>query len=262
MSFCVEDGYNTSYIDSVLIALFYKPTHLHELLTQLPEKVMFSYLQELIFSNFVEQVRKNYSINSGLMNEIRNYSVVCGWKNGHPLSELYNVSEYLDFLLTGFNSFPIKIETLSSQSILTNYITLNVHEDSNIKSLLDEWINTTTSKQPYIFEDLPPLVPIYINRNVDGYKIDIKKRIQFHKNNNKSQNNASWIIQSIICYSRVGKGHYYTILYTTYGDWYLFDNNKLPSLLKIDIYDSDIAEKIKQECVLILYRIDDILCNL
>jgi hypothetical protein len=70
MSFCVEDGYNTSYIDSVLIALFYKPTHLHELLTQLPEKTMFSYLQELIFSNFVEQVRKNYSVNSGMKYEI------------------------------------------------------------------------------------------------------------------------------------------------------------------------------------------------
>jgi hypothetical protein len=118
------------------------------------------------------------------------------------------------------------------------------------------------SKAPYKFVNLPSLVPIYIKRKIDGCKVDIKKRIQFHKNNNKSQENASWIIHSIICYSRVGNGHYYTILYTAYDDWYLFDNNKMPSLIKIDIYDSDVAEKIKQECVLILYRIDDILCNL
>lgn len=260
MSFCIEDGYNTSYIDSLLIALFYKPTHLHELLTQLPENIKFTYLQELINTNFVEQVRKNYSINSGYINEIRNCSVICGWKVGSRLTEEYNVSEYLDFLLNGFGAYPITIETTSNESTTVTSIDLKFEEDSNIKNSLANWINALTNDQQYKFVELPPLIPICIDRKHEHIKIDIQKRIKFNKNNkNKLYENASWVIHSVICKSRA---HYYCIVYTTYGDWYLFDNQKLPSILKINITDQDIQDKIKQECVVVLYRIDDILCDI
>lgn len=257
MSFCIEDGYNTSYIDSTLIALFYKPTHLHELLTELPENIKFTYLQDIITTNFVEQIRKNYSISSMYVNEIRNYSIMCGWKNGLQITNSYNASEYLNFLLNGFNVYPITIETVSSQSVTTSCISLTISEDSNLKNLLSNWIDGVTGKAQYKFVDLPQLIPICVERTQDGCKIDIMKKIQF--NNNKTQNNASWIIHSLICQTR---SHYYSLVYTVYGDWYLFDNNKLPSVIKVDITDSNIAEKIKQECVVVLYRIDDILCNI
>lgn len=261
MAFYVEDGYNTSYIDSLLIALFYKPTHLYELLTDIPENIKFSYLQDMISHNLVEQVRKNYSINASIINEIRNYSLMCGWKSGSSITDLYNVTDYLDFLLTGFSCNIINIETLS-YNIKLNYLTFNAKNDSNIKILLDNWISENINKQTYHFVELPTLIPINIKRENENCKIDIKKRIQFDKNNNKSQSSASWVIHSILCYSRVGIGRYYSVIYTTYDNWYLFSNEKLPSMQKIDIKDQNISEKIKQECVLMLYRIDEMLCIL
>ena len=257
MAFCVEDGYNTSYIDSALIALFYKPTHLYELLTEIPEDIKFVYLQEIILSNFVEQIRKNYSISSTYINEIRNYSIMCGWKYGYSITDLYDVQDYLTFLLKGLNSYPMTIETMSSKIVQINCITLNLFEDSTLKKLLNDWIESTTDGIQYKFVDLPQLITIYIDRKKEGTKIDIMKKIQFAKNN--THNNASWIIHSLICKT---KSHYYAVVYTLYGNWYLFDNNKLPSILQIDITNNDISEKIKQECVIVLYRIDDILCNI
>ena len=57
----VEDGMNTSYIDSLLIALFYK--HNNNILTELdkkPQKSCGIYLQELIKEKFIEQAKKVY----------------------------------------------------------------------------------------------------------------------------------------------------------------------------------------------------------
>lgn len=255
MAFCIEDGYNTSYIDSTLIALFYKPTHLHELLTQLPENIKFTYLQDIVMINFVEQLRKNYSINSSYVNEIRNYSIICGWKNMSQITEEHDANEYLLFLLNGFSLCHITIETVSLKSIVSQNIILELTEDSNLKNLLNKWIDVSTNKIQYKFVNLPQLIPIYINRKHEGLKIDIMKKIKFY--NNPTQNTASWIVHSLICKTR---SHYYSLVYTVYGDWYLFDNKKLPSVIKIDITSNDITEKIKQECIIILYRIDDMLC--
>jgi hypothetical protein len=181
---------------------------------------------------------------------------MCGWKTGLPITESYNATEYLNFLLNGFNVYPITIETTTSQSTTTNCITLSLSEDSNLSNLLNKWIDGVTGKTQYKFVNLPQLIPICIDRLKDGCKVDIMKKIQF---NNKTQNNASWVIHSLICQTR---SHYYALVYTLYGDWYLFDNNKLPSIIRVDITDSDISDKIKQECVIALYRIDDILCNI
>jgi len=252
MAFCIEDGYNTSYIDSTLIALFYKPSHLHGLLTDLPEDIKFTYLQDIILTNFVDQIRKNYSISSIYINEIRNYSIICGWKNGLQITNAYDASDYLIFLLNGFNAYPISIETTSLQTIKTNCINLEISEDSNLKILLNKWIDKITQKTQYKFTELPQLIPICINRSRENCKIDIMKKIQFPTN--KTQHDALWIVHSLICQSR---SHYYSLVYTVYGEWYLFDNNKLPSIIKIDITDINTMDKIKQECVIVIYRIDN-----
>jgi hypothetical protein len=52
MTFVVADGLNTSYIDSILMSLFYKSSHLEEMLIQQPDNAEFIYLQEMISNNF------------------------------------------------------------------------------------------------------------------------------------------------------------------------------------------------------------------
>lgn len=278
--FIIENGLNTSYIDSVIMALFYKMTHLQELLSKIPEKNKFSYLQDLI-NNVIDQVRRNCSIDSSFINEIRNYSFICGWKEGMSLVELYNVMDYIDFLLKGFDFGGINFEivelTKNSQNeeskiIKNNYIELSLNSDGDLTEILDKWITVNlieknkNSFSCYHFKEIPLLLPIYINRMSDNkfldYSIDIKKRIKFNKNNDKTQQEMSWVIHSIICFSVSGvnsAGKYYSIIRMENNNWLLFSNDKIPSLSNINIFDKDFSQKIKQECVVVLYRLDDIL---
>lgn len=287
MSIIIADGFNTSYIDSLIVGLFYKTTHINNMLNQIPKNIMYMYLQDLIKINIIENIKNNFSVDSCVANEIRNYSYLCGWKNGlnYNITDLHNVVDYFDFLVSGFDYSKISFELMeiikndtniheNIKHIDVNYIQMNVCDDSDVKLLIEKWIDSIllTSNESsnestiatiayYHFKELPILIPIYLHRfSVDNQfnncMIDIKKRIKFYKNNDKSQLSASWILHSIICYSTIGRGKYYTI-FNDEQNWYLFSDDKIPSIIKIDIKDDIIGKKIKQECVLILYKLDE-----
>jgi hypothetical protein len=275
MTFVVADGLNTSYIDSILMSLFYKSSHLEEMLIQQPDNAEFIYLQEMISNNFIDLARRNFSIDSSIINEIRNYSLICGWKSSSSITELFSVVDYLTFLMTGFNFGGIKMEIVEMTDhdeevrlLNFNYIEVSVYDEDNVDHLLKKWLENCTKKTKtissihYRFAELPMIIPIYINRHTEKditntSQIDIFKKIKFRKNNDKTQDNACWIIHAIICLSSSGSGHYYSLIQVDKKDWYLFSNARIPSLVKIRISDPDVALKIKKECVLILYRLND-----
>jgi hypothetical protein len=279
ITFKVDDGLNTSYIDSLLVALFYKSSIIQNMLINIPENSAFLYLQDQIQRDFVDQIRQNYSISSSLINEIRNYSIICGWKNGFGnIVELFNVSDFYIFLATGFGmgllNFEITPEINNNLNNINNYqnilIKFSTNQPSSIKILLDEWINNNllkinNNKQPtqcYHFKEIPLIITFNIDRsNETKYvSIDIMKKIQFCKNNNEHQNNLSWVIHSIVCLENSRKSSYYSIIKYDENNWYLFDNNKIPSLNKIDIKnDLVLQNKIKNESVLIIYKLDDMI---
>ena len=76
----VENGYNTSYINTLLFSLFYRPNkYLDELLNKNMNNPSAYYLQELIKENFVGPIRKHFSISNENINEIRNYLMINNW---------------------------------------------------------------------------------------------------------------------------------------------------------------------------------------
>jgi phage gp36-like protein len=242
ISFIVSNGLNTSYIDSLLMALFYVHTELNEVLIQDPCDVKFVYLQELINQNFIKKVKNNYSIDISIINEIRNYSIMCGWKNEGNITDLYPVIDYMIFLMDGIGFGFICEDKLK-------YIEIYINYNTDIKTLLNVWINKHINFDTFDeFEKSTMLIPIYFNRTIGtSYKIDIKEKIKFR------HNKISWIIHSIICFTNTGGGNYYTILKSN-DNWFLFSNEKIPSLIEIQIKDVEISNKIKQECVLVFYK--------
>jgi hypothetical protein len=257
------------------------------MLTQEPNNNKFVYLQELINNNFVDQIKRNFSVDGSITNEIRNYSFICGWKNGGNITDLYNVADYLKFLMKGIGFGGINIELLEhdekdlqepcfkdidiTKTLEFQVIELNVTEDSNIKNLLDKWIDKNIKKNKtslisFKLMELPMIIPIRINRTNENsnnltFCVDIMEKIRFKNHTNKNQNKTSWIIHSVICFSNSGGGNYYSIVQGNDNQWYLFSNDKMPSFFKINILEKDISEKIKQECVLILYRLNDDICK-
>lgn len=208
--FVIENGYNTCYIDALLMSLFYKPScYLDGLLISEPKDPIHIYLQEIIKTKFVDKVRKNISVCADVMNEIRTYANICGWKQNLPeeLFEQQDVNEFYTFLLDVINSPLIEIqrqtisEALDSKSDLGEiekipFINLNVPSDvdsTTIKELLNIWMNNNmvdikreiiNKKGIKTIESVKGLniykimnVPTFVGISLNRFSLDSNKRV-------------------------------------------------------------------------------------
>ena len=275
----VENGMNTCYIDALFVALFYKETpYTNFILETTPKNPTGYYLQELIKSKFVEPIRKHYSITSNIINEIRNYALICGWASDGNIDGQKDCSEFYTFMADLFNIPNLEFEILEiKNNTITNnthksilpFIPLSPNTNNTIRSLLIDWINTKIINNDieinhcYKLTNIPQFIILNVNRfNYNGirnnYKIDIMKRIKFFGNNDTSQNYLKWKIHSMVCHKGESckSGHYYAITTTHCKKWLLFDDNLVPSFEQIDLEDDDIQNKIMLEAVLIIYILD------
>jgi hypothetical protein len=248
--FIVEAGLNTSYIDSLFVSMFYKPSYIQDILID-TEKVNDVdtenendildriYLQDIIYHYFVRNMRNKYTISFQTINELRNQLVYLGWKENENIVDLFEIHELYDFL----------IKKIYKNSLISFEL-----ENNKINNLINTWINDNLGK--YKLKDIPKFISIYFDRkkNNNNYLVDIKEGINFEKNNiDDDQKEYLWRIHSIICFSN--PGHYYSIVFDG-SEWFLFSNKKLPALIKINIKDEDIVMKIKQECIFVMYTLD------
>jgi hypothetical protein len=273
----IESGYNTSYISSLFIALFYKQSFFDNIINYNSKIKCFDYLQFLIKHNIIDQIRRNYSIETSILNEIRNYCVICGWKKEENITNLFDVADFYKFLVFNFDSETIKFVCLNNMnnnneisSDCNKYLNLieidiNTTKINNINLsidiLLDEWVNNNiTFNGKFIFKEVPNIISIYIKRNYENKfnnkSIDIMKRIKINGNNNVQQNYITWKIHSLICYSEINP-HYYSLILTEKNEWCLFDDTMKSSIVKIsNMKNEDFTNKIKTECVMLFYKLD------
>lgn len=304
IKFIVEDGYNTSYIDSLFMGLFYSSSGIEYEFLNSNLDPKYHYLQDIIKWKFLDTVRKGFSVTYDTINEIRNYMFQqCGWLNNtnhekEELTDIYsqqNISKFYEFLLNIFNGTLIETQkeitdvknniVKQEAKNLYHYISFNIDDTSksySVKSLLDDWFGDSMKKnisgkaESQIIEtiyakNIPFIIALEINRFKNTTKnyipVDIKKKIRLHFKLNSDEkmemrwlyNNVRWLFHSVICHTgnSIKNGHYYVLL--TRGEkWYLFDNSMIPCITEVRMTDKKIADKIKSECVLIIYRRQDI----
>lgn len=242
----IEKAINSSYIDNLFVSMFYKQSHIQNLLCENINDVKFLHLQDLIYKYFVLNMRFNYVVSSELINEIRNYMVYCGWKNNENFMSLFEIHELYDFILSK-NKKLFEYENKKNEKMYLNYINLDVDNDTNIKSLLE---NYDLKNEDYELKEIPNFIAIRINRlNKNNNTVNIMKGIKFSKINNKY-----WIIHSIICFSK-SENNYYSII--VFGNnWYMFNNLKSINLIEINIKNTETALKIQRELVFLFYTSD------
>lgn len=238
--FVVENGFNTCYISSLLMALFYKASYLDVILQSEPKTDIFIYLQEIIKTKFVERVRNGTSVLADVMNEIRSIANICGWLNHEELMEQQDVNELFAFIAnqTNLPTIDIQRETITEgiehKSDLGEietlpFLTLPVPDDRDeisIKNLLDKWMNNNTvdiqrdtlkdgnkvvenvkGLNIYRIMNVPMTIGISLNRfgstthTRSQTKIDIQKRIKFHNTGCDADAGLKWRIHSIICHT-------------------------------------------------------------
>ena len=278
----IENGINTCYIDSLLVALFYQQSAIDDILNHDPKDACMIYLQELIKSRFVEKMRHRVSIGTDDINMIRNYAVQNGWCNDScDIYEQQDVSEFYNFLLNGFSANYLEFEKIkmnnsdgTNNGLIEKLPFIPLHPSieegtTSVRELLIKWINNTltetnNTEQQYCYclKTIPSYLPLCINRFTNQgerihTQVDIMKRIKLFEISDKMQSNIKWKIHSIICNASITpkSGHYYTVLLVN-DMWILFDDTQVPSFKQVDINDRQFADRIMRECVMIFYILE------
>ena len=249
-NFIIEDGYNTSYIDSLLMGLFYTPSLIENIfLNTVPKKLDNIYLQEIIKDKFVDIIKNGKSVLFDTINEIRNIFFMYGWLDYETICNNQNINVFYNFIAETLIT-PIKLQKnddTDSNIDHTYYIDINLNEESDkiilLKDVYNNWL--TTNKKMII--NIPHILPFYINRNNNKNKINIQRRIKLDPSDN--DNILDWIFHSAIC---LNDDHYYTLLQNC-GQWFIYDNNNVPCIHEVKMNDIEIINKIMTEVVMIFY---------
>jgi hypothetical protein len=253
-NFIIEDGYNTSYMDSLFMGLFYTPSLIENiLLNTIPKKIDNIYLQEIIKDKFVDIIKNGKSVLFDSINEIRNIFFMYGWLDYDMICNNQSVNNFYNFIAEMF-ILPIKIQKKynTNNDTLSDYnniycININLDEKSeNMISLKDIYIKWLEHEQLMII-NIPHILPFYINRNNNKNKINILRRIKLDPTDD--DNTLDWIFHSAIC---LKDDHYYTLLQNC-GKWFIYDNNNIPCINEIKMNDTELINKIMTEVVMIFY---------
>jgi hypothetical protein len=255
------------------MSLFYKyDVNINSILSDKPKNPAGFYLQELIRTLFVEPIRKNFSIKSDTINEIRNYLLINGWESDLNFLENRNCVDLYKFLSNilfqndiEFEIYHIKDGIINETETTLNFktidINLTVNEPTSIKKLFMTWLHENILKNSnsfildcYKLKSIPNFIVFNINKNDDTIKtdIDIKKKIKFFNNSDSKQNYLQWRIHSMICKS---DKKYYSVFLSNENTWIEFDEDKFPCCSYIFMDDEDVIEKTKQDVVMIIYTL-------
>lgn len=282
--FIVENAINTCYIDSVLMALFFKSTTIDSVLNKDLKNTTAIYLQEYIKEKFVNAVRNGKSI---LMDDMEMIRVMCshlGWKNDVEKDEYIlqqDITEYYTFLMGIFeiekitiqrkteinNNLPALGEKEYLPFIPLSLLETNINIDTidTIKNMLSRWQFNNLSeinnkKEPclnsYVILNSPNVIGFSINRfNNMGKRI--KTSVIIQKKIYIAERNTEYHFHSAICHSgeTLNSGHYYSLLSGNSGIWYMFDDQKIPCIKEVKMDDPSITNMIKKECCFVFYRI-------
>lgn len=262
MNVVVEDGFNTSYIDTLLVALFYTPSiYLDELLRVTPKDSRYIYLQEMIKTKFVDKLRKNLSIPSDTLNELRIYmKLFCDWKI--ELLSQQDITEFYRYIMVIMNAPTVNVvmEEGDSKEVLP-FIDLvpPFQGEVTVKELISRWMGGKRK-----VSNVPNFVGVYLNRFSEGGRnnvlVDINRKIKL-SHVTDSVDGLRWKIHSLICHQgdSLVTGHYYGLVAGSKDIWYIFDNRYIPSVREVNIKLPGIMERIKVDVIFAIYCYDETL---
>ncbi len=152
---------------------------------------------------------------------------------------LDNIQNNYQFIFDIFNVNKIEIDNNKIINMITLHV--NTNKQTTIKKLLNEW---QTNENINII-NIPQFICLNIIRDKD-IQIDIQKKIKLNTINN-------WNFYSALCKHN---NEYYVLLHKD-DDYYIYDPNINQQFYTIKMDNKEIADKIKQECIFIVYKLVD-----
>jgi hypothetical protein len=263
----IEDGYNTSYIVSLIISLFYTPSGIDTILTTDPHDIQFTYIQEFIKIRFIESLHRGYSIHSDIINELRNYLMKCDWcNNADDIISMRSIDEFYKYFMNKIynGSHNIEFARINENAISTPDQIVSIPlvemtlpdglEKIGIDNLFKIWLNSNVSLGTcdYKIINPPDILPLYIKRNNKKTKIDIKHIIKFFNVKDNIQSKLIWKIHSFICCNdTIG---YYSVIRNS-NTWIRVSDKHMPSFTVIDMADTTDVYALAEEVELVFYKL-------
>lgn len=279
----LEDGYNTDYIYSLIIAIFYMPTDgTNKMINIDSNNGNTYYVQEYIKNKFIYPLHHNQSIESHVVNKLRMFLYNCGWlyKTDQHILSKPSINIFYDFLICELFSYNFTIIRICSIDNTTraetnekhvNMITLththiskvqknNPNKILSLSLLINNWVDTNIIEEKYDFrfDSVPMILPIYLDirdekTNINTHYIDIMEGVNFCNVNDKIQKMLIWDLHSIICQNNLGE--YYTITLDQNKNMIAYSDKNIPSKWLINNSDVDVVKKVMQEVRLVFYKL-------
>jgi hypothetical protein len=253
MDIVIEDGFHTSYISSLLIALFYKKSMIERSFilenNDLLKKGL--YLQQIIFKNFIEPIRNNVCISSKMLNEIRLCSIAFGWKLDKSFDKMFDnfdILEYMNFLIELCQIHPIHYINNGCDMNCS----ISVNDDINYfpQSVIELQQNQTIQLSynlwavRYRIVNVPNFVVFKINNLSSEFSINKKIKLfddthQFH--------NVLWVFHSLIY--EIDKYDYHVIVNND-KNMVMYQNNSYPNIHE---FNEKCIQNLKNKSIIIFY---------
>ena len=275
LNFIIEDGYNTDYITSLLVAIFYFCSNeLGTILGTDTNNPNTYYIQEFIKKKFVTQMHQNCSINSRTINRLRLFLYDSGWyKKCTFLLDRCKVNIFYEFLFSSileYNIDFIRVDLASGKECDLQYPYIHIDDkfisepknqivDTN--SLISAWINLNVSennKFAYKFKQVQILLPIYFDlRSKETHEnkryVNVMSAINFTEINDNVQNTFVWNVHSLICQNN--KEEYYAIIHNDRDDWFAISDKFVPSVVQLNMADITTVRQIMKEVIFVFYSL-------
>jgi hypothetical protein len=257
----IEDGYNSSYIISTIMSLFFRTSEIDRVLDVDPDDPKFIYIQEFIKTRFVEPIKRGYSIHMDVINELRNYMAKCDWHNDVDTMLLdHNVIDFFNYFVGKVYGKNEIIFNRLENSKKINELALNIIElkppagisKMTLNELFKVWLNGNVmlEKYNYTLESVPVLLPMHIDREDSDIMIDINYKTKLFGTSNSLEGEIEWVIHSLICKDDTGN---YSVVRSG-KRWLKITDKTVPSISQIDMDDIDDVKKISKEVVMVFYK--------
>jgi hypothetical protein len=268
----LEDGYNTDYIYSLIISLFYTPSDgINKIINYDTNNSNTYYLQEYIKKNFIYRIHRNISIESQIVNKFRLFLFNCGWLKESNILDHSDIGKFYDFLICGMMQYQTKVmrvDTINNTNDTVNMDMIRLTKEDipngsgkiiNLNNMIDIWINKEFMGKNYEFkfENIPTIIPIFIdikdeNTKVNSHQINIMEGIKFSNNGDKLQRLLIWEIHSLVCQN--SNGSYYSVVIEN-NRFVCFSDKSIPSNWIINNKDTDGIKTIMKEVTLVFYKL-------
>ena len=268
----LEDGYNTDYMYSMIIALFYNPTdEINQIINTDTNNYNVYYIQEYIKLKFIYQLHHNISIESAVINKFRLFLYNCGWQSGDILSKA-KLDEFYIFMISNLMKHTLHASIINPSNnthrdykfnlihLTHQHVQPSTSQIIGLSTMVSNWVdvNLISGTNTYKFENIPNIIPIYIDlRNdqtgLNEHYIDITEGLAFTNNGNPAQRSLIWSIHSMIC--QTSDGTYYCIVFDADMQMMAFSDKSIPSNQRMDPNNLDTVKKIMQEVRFVFYKL-------